>query len=90
MILIKKVYAKMPIYLSLFQAPKMVTNQIERITRDFMWGSSREKRKIHWVSWKDICKPMTNGVLRIRSMVRTNRALLNKWLWRFDVEKNAI
>lgn len=44
--LIKNVLASMPIYfLSLFQTPKMVTNQIKRIKRNFLWGSSREKNE---------------------------------------------
>lgn len=90
LILVKNVLASMPIYLlSLYQAPKMVTNQIERIMRDFLWGSSRDKRKIHWVNWKDICKPMVNGGLGIRSVANINRALVNKWIWRFGVENNA-
>lgn len=58
--------------------------------RDFLWGSSKEKRKIHWVSWKDICKPKARGGLGIRDVAVTNRTLLNKWLWKFGVEKNTI
>lgn len=51
LVLIKSVFANLPIYvLSLFQAPKTVSNQIEKIMKDFLWGSSREKKKIHWVS----------------------------------------
>lgn len=52
-----------------------------------MWGSSKEKRKIHWVNLKHICNPAECGGLGTRSVPSTNRTLLNKWLWRFGVEK---
>lgn len=65
-------------YLSLFQAPKLVVNQLERVMRDFLWSSSREKRKIHWVSLKDMCKPVSYGGLGIRPLEISNRVLLNK------------
>lgn len=90
MVMLRSVLASVPIYfLSLFQAPKLVMNQLERVMRDFLWGSNREKIKIHWVGWKDICKLVSQGSLGIRSLGVTNRGLFNKWVWRFGVEKNA-
>lgn len=91
LVLLKSMLASVPIYfLSLFQAPKSVINQLEKIQRDFLWNSDREGRKIHWVGWKNVCKPMNQGGLGIKSLSTISRALLDKWLWRFGVERNAL
>lgn len=34
-----------------------VTNQIDRIQRNFIWGTTIEKRKIHLVKWDTITNP---------------------------------
>ena len=34
-------------------------NQLDKIARAFMWGSSEGNRKQHLVSWDVICKPKT-------------------------------
>lgn len=39
--------------------------------RDFLWGSTLGKRKIHWVRWQDVCKPVLRG-LGLRSLQITN------------------
>lgn len=47
-ILLKSVLASMPIYfLSLYQAPTSMLCKMESLKRDFLWGSSQGKRKIH-------------------------------------------
>lgn len=91
LILFKSVLSSLPIYfLSLFKVPVSIANQIERIQRSFLWNSDCRQKKIHWVKWKDVCRSMCKGGLGIRSAQDYNRALLNKWLWRFGVESQAI
>lgn len=46
-------------------------------------------KKIHWVGWKEVCKPLEQGGLGIRSLEASNRTFLNKWLWRFGVHREA-
>lgn len=41
------------------------------------------------MGWKDVYKPVSQGGLDISLLVVSNRALLNKWLWRFRVERNT-
>ncbi|KAE8717707.1 hypothetical protein F3Y22_tig00110032pilonHSYRG00029 [Hibiscus syriacus] len=49
-----------------------------------------DKRKIHWVNWSSVCKPMSSGGLGVLDLNLTNRALLAKWVWKFANEKNSI
>lgn len=65
-------------------------NQLERIQRDFLWGSDLVGRKIHWVGWKEVCRPYDQEGIGIKPLRITNGALLNKWLWRFGNERGAL
>lgn len=41
-----------------------------------MWGGIDEERKIAWVRWSDICKPVDDGGLGVRDLKTFNWALL--------------
>ncbi|OVA16860.1 hypothetical protein BVC80_1231g1 [Macleaya cordata] len=58
--------------------------------RNFLWGSSTRKRKICWVGWNKICKPKWSGGLGIRNLLKTNSALLSKWVWRYGKENDSL
>lgn len=45
-------------FLSVFQALCSIVNQLKHMQRDFLWGSSLDVKKIHWVGWKEVCKPL--------------------------------
>ncbi|OMO53301.1 hypothetical protein CCACVL1_28737 [Corchorus capsularis] len=57
--------------------------------RRFLWSAKRE-RKMHLISWDQVCKPKDKGGLGILDLHIQNRALLNKWLWRFGNEKEGV
>lgn len=40
---------------SIFQAPAGIISQLENFFEKFMWGSSEELSRIHWVAWEIIC-----------------------------------
>ena len=65
-------------YLSLFTVPKTVAGRLERVQRNFLWGSSKECFKYPLVAWEKVCLPLELGGLGIRKLVSFNQALLGK------------
>ena len=89
--LLKDVCACLPVYfLSLFQIPKTVKEELDKIQRRFLWGGSSMSRKLHWVDWKSVCNLKEFGGLGIMDIGLKNRTLLNKWIWRFGEEPEAM
>ena len=85
--LLKSTLSSLPTYfLSLFTIPKVVAARMERIQRNFLWGSSEGSFKYPLVAWERVCLPVKLGGLGIRSVASFNQALLGKWLWRFGHE----
>ncbi|XP_058752492.1 uncharacterized mitochondrial protein AtMg00310-like [Vicia villosa] len=63
--------------------PATVAKEISSIQGNFLWGGGmEEKRRISWVSWKNVCLPVDKGGLGIKNISDFNLALLNKWRWR--------
>ena len=56
------------------------TNWIKVI--DFLWGSMREKKRMHLVGWNEIVKPKEEGGLGIQAARAKNITLLSKLNWR--------
>jgi exonuclease III len=89
--LIKSTLSNLPTYyLSLFPVPMSVANRIEKIQRDFLWGGMGDEKKLHLVSWNQVCRPLRAGGLGIRNVFKFNKALLGKWLWRYATEREAL
>ena len=85
--LLKSTLSSLPTYyLSLFTIPVVVADRLERIQRNFLWGSSEECFKHSLVAWEKVCSPLESGGLGVRNLVHFNQALLGKWLWRFGLE----
>ena len=41
--------------------PNKVLEGIDRVNRNFLWGSAENKRKLHWVGWKKVTRPKEEG-----------------------------
>ena len=46
--------------------------------------------KLHLVNWSKVCSPIQFGGLAIRNLRCFNEALLEKWLWIFGYEREAL
>ncbi|GJU13565.1 RNA-directed DNA polymerase, eukaryota, reverse transcriptase zinc-binding domain protein [Tanacetum coccineum] len=77
--LIKSVLGSLGIYyLSIFRAPELVLNDLERIRSNFFWGGNQDGKKMAWVKWPIILNSYDNGGLNIGSLKAFNLALLQK------------
>ena len=41
--------------------PDKVLDGIDRVNRNFLWGSTEEKGKMHWVGWKKVTRAKKKG-----------------------------
>lgn len=66
-------YARLPI---------SVCRDMERMQREFFWGSNPDKRKCHLIRWEVIYNPKYMGGLGMKSLNLKNGAFLFKLGWR--------
>lgn len=64
--------------MSCFKLPKGLCEDVNKLCPKIWWGDIRDKRKIHWVSWKKLCKRKGRGRLGFRDLNYFNQALLAK------------
>ncbi|CAN1848775.1 Putative ribonuclease H protein At1g65750 [Linum perenne] len=61
--------------------PASILKSIDSRIRSFVWGGSKDERKIHLVSWDVVCRPTSQGGLRLRKAKELNEAFLMKLGW---------
>ena len=90
-ILIQSVTSTIPNYVmqSVALPPKILLG-IDRLNRNFIWGSSENKKKMHLIGWNKITKAKEEGGLGIQAAKPKNTALLTKLNWRFHAEKSSL
>ena len=89
--LIKSVSATIPdYYMQCHALPIKTCSAIDKLNRDFLWGSTQEKRKLHLVNWNVVTLPKLYGGLGIFQMRARNEALLAKLCWRIANNPEAL
>ena len=76
--------------MSIFRMLVCIAQKIERIQRSFLLGDDLVKRKVHAINWELVCQSNVRGGLGIGRMCVKNKALLAKWVWRFDNEDSLL
>ncbi|KAF7836121.1 ribonuclease H [Senna tora] len=80
--LVQSVLSTIPLYhMQHCKIPKGTIEEIKKLEREFLWGSTAEKRSMHQVNWKTVCLPKNLGGLGIRSLNNMNKAFLFKLAW---------
>lgn len=65
-VLVKSVMSAIPNYVMPGEVLLIhLCEKLDKINRDFIWGPTREKRKVHQVGWDKIIKPKEEGGLGI-------------------------
>ena len=65
------------------QLSDKILKGINRVNRNFLWGSIENSKKMHWVGWDKVTTPKDRGGLGLQSAKGRNAALLAKLNWRF-------
>uniref|UniRef100_A0A2N9IHI9 Reverse transcriptase domain-containing protein n=1 Tax=Fagus sylvatica TaxID=28930 RepID=A0A2N9IHI9_FAGSY len=60
--------------------PKVCAN-LDKLNRNFLWGDTSAKKKIHLMKWDLISRPKDEGGLGIKRSRCRNKALLAKRMW---------
>ncbi|QHO25231.1 Putative ribonuclease H protein [Arachis hypogaea] len=89
--LVKSVLSSMPLYnMQSAVLPSYTCNMIDRICRNFLWGNTEQTKKIHLISWKNVCEPKSGGGLGIRHASQVNQAFMMKAGWGLIAQKEAL
>ena len=90
-VLVKSVMSTIPNYVMQAAAlPTHLCDKLDKINRDFLWGSTSEKRRLHLVGWSKIIRLKEEGGLGIQAAKFKNLALLAKLNWRLNQEKESL
>ncbi|CAN1126705.1 Putative ribonuclease H protein At1g65750 [Linum perenne] len=70
--------------------PCHICEAIDRKIRTFVWGSTNNGRKIHLVSWDEVCKPKEHGGLGLKKAKELNMAFMMKMAFQFFKYPNEL
>ncbi|XP_042965942.1 uncharacterized protein LOC122299620 [Carya illinoinensis] len=90
-ILLKAVALAIPTYaMSCFKLPDCLFRELESLMARFWWGRTENNKRIHWVSWKNLCKSKYQGGLGFKELKLFNTALLAKQGWRLVTQSKSL
>lgn len=89
--LVNSVLQAMPVYPMLsVKFPLITYIEIDKVVRDFVWGSSDKGRKLHLVKWEEVCKPKGEGGLGLKKAEDMNKVFLMKLGWCYMTNPKAL
>jgi ribonuclease HI len=90
-VLIQSVTSSIPAYyMQNVALPVRTCSKLDKLNRDFLWGSSSDRKRMHMVGWEKVCKPKDKGGLGLYSTKSRNIALLAKLNWRVMEDADAL
>lgn len=70
--------------------PTNTCERIDKISRDFIWGSTDDSKGTHLIAWDKLCKPKNEGGVGLRKAKHMNYSLLLKVGWGLINKKDAL
>jgi len=82
-ILIQSNLESLPIHtMQCYKLPSRITDQLDRIHREFFWKKNTSEKGLPLVAWDKICRPKILGGLGLRKSAAVNIAFLAKLAWK--------
>ncbi|XP_038980099.1 uncharacterized protein LOC120110150 [Phoenix dactylifera] len=89
--LVRAVLGSLPVYLMANTVvPKTILLRIERLLRDFLWGSYGGGHGVHLVAWEQVCRPTSKGGLGVQSLIERREAFIARHAARFILEPHGL
>lgn len=67
-----------------------VAKSMDKIIREFLWGSSEDKKKLYLLNWDTITQPKDLGGLGLQNTTLRNKAILSGFAWRVKHSRNSL
>lgn len=89
--LIKAVLSSLPSYhMQTMLLPKGLLRDLDKLSRDFLWGDKDNARKLHLLSWDLITKDKKDGGLGIKNLEKQNHVFVMKLCWQLLTNQDAL
>ena len=70
--------------------PSRIHVNLDKVCRNFLWGTTDEKKKLHMVGWNKVTKPKNRGRLGLHAAKERNTTLAAKLSWRMKEESDEL
>jgi hypothetical protein len=77
-------------YMQNVALPIRTCSKLDKLNRDFLWGFSADRKRMHMVGWDKVCQPKDKEGLGLYSIKSRNIALLAKLNWRVMEDAEAL
>ncbi|KAK6123351.1 hypothetical protein DH2020_042911 [Rehmannia glutinosa] len=76
--------------MSCFKIPDYILDDIQSLAASYWWGSSEDKKKLHWHSWDKLSVSKNRGGIGFRNLRAFNMAMLSKQAWRILTNPSSL
>ena len=70
--------------------PRRILDGLDQVNRNFLCGTTKTAKRIHWVGWQKVTRTKEEGGLGLQATKGRNTALLAKLNWRSHTEREAL
>ncbi|XP_062080841.1 uncharacterized protein LOC133785636 [Humulus lupulus] len=77
-------------WMSIFLLPQSVTLEIDRLCRNFLWGSKGNRSKLHFIAWDHVCLSKSLGGIGFKEGLKWNKVVLAKYVWALSSKQDLI